>query len=125
MPRGGELAAPPPQRGVHPALPRRLRGLPSARAAGRRVPVALTGRSRLLGLALLPRSRAGPGLLIPRCSSVHTFGMRFALDLVFLDADGAEIECRRLPPRRFARRRGAAAVLELPADANEAGWSTV
>lgn len=76
--------------------------------------MALTGRSRLLGLALLPRGRAGPGLLIPRCSAVHSFGMRFALTLLFLDRDGRVIALRRLPPRRLARCRGAAAVLELP-----------
>lgn len=96
-------------------MPRRLRGLPSALAAGRRVPVAQTGRSRLLGLALLPRSGAGPGLLIPRCSSVHTFGMRFTLEVVFLDSGGSVLTRRRTPPWRLARHRGAAAVLELPA----------
>ena len=44
-------------------------------------------RSRLLGLALLGRERAGPGLLIPRCRSVHTFGMRFPIDVAFCDHD--------------------------------------
>ena len=48
---------------------------------GLEVPVATTRLSRLLGLALLRRRRAGAGLLIPRCRSVHTFGMRFPLDL--------------------------------------------
>jgi uncharacterized membrane protein (UPF0127 family) len=82
---------------------------------GLEVPVAITRPSRLLGLALLPRGRAGSGLLIPRCRSVHTFGMRFRLDLLFLDADGRVIELRRgVPPRRFVRCPGAAAVLELP-----------
>jgi len=55
-------------------------------------------------------------LLIPRCSSVHTFGMRFALDLFFLDREGRVIGVRRaVPPRRVVRWRGAAAVLEVPA----------
>jgi uncharacterized membrane protein (UPF0127 family) len=68
-----------------------------------------------LGLAHLDRGEVGPGLLIPRCSSVHTFGMRFALDLCFLD--GCEVVAVRLavPPRRFAFCRRASAVLELPA----------
>ncbi|MDX6588852.1 MAG: uncharacterized protein QOI84_126 [Solirubrobacterales bacterium] len=70
---------------------------------------------RLLGLARLDRDEAGPGLLIPRCAAVHTFGMRFPLDLVFLDRDGREIGRRRgVPPRRFVRQHGAAAVLEIP-----------
>lgn len=77
--------------------------------------MAETRRARLLGLALLDRSEAGEGLLIPRCRGVHTFGMRFALGLVFLDAGGMVIELRRsVPPRRLARCSGARAVLELP-----------
>jgi uncharacterized membrane protein (UPF0127 family) len=87
--------------------------------AGCEVPVAAGFRSRLLGLAVLDRADADPGLLLPRCSSVHTFGMRFALDLWFLDAAGRVLACRRaVPPRRFARCRGAAAVVELPAAAD-------
>ena len=84
--------------------------------AGRRVPVASTRRSRLLGLALLDRDAAGAGLLIPGCRSVHTFGMRFGLDLVFLDSAMAPVSVRRrVPPRRVALERRARAVLELPA----------
>jgi uncharacterized membrane protein (UPF0127 family) len=80
------------------------------------VPVATGLRARMLGLALLDRGDAGPGLLIPRCSAVHSFGMRFALDLYFLDAAGGVLAVRHaLPPRRFVRCRGAAAVLEVPA----------
>jgi len=79
-------------------------------------PVAGTFRSRLLGLAWRPRSQAGPGLLIPRCASVHTFGMRFELDVFFLDRAGRVIAVRRrVPPRRVLWRPGAAAVLEIPA----------
>jgi trehalose synthase len=82
---------------------------------GREVPVATTFRARLLGLSHLDRERAGPGLLLPRCSSVHTFGMRFALDLVFIDDEGRPLSFRRaVPPRRFAWDRRASAVLELP-----------
>jgi uncharacterized membrane protein (UPF0127 family) len=80
------------------------------------VPVATGFRSRLLGLAHLDLAEAGAGLLIPRCSCVHTFGMRFDLDLHFLDARGTVVAVRRaLPPRRAAFCGGAAAVLEVPA----------
>jgi uncharacterized protein len=79
------------------------------------IPVAKDFRTRLRGLAWRDRERAGPGLLIPRCSSVHTFGMRFELDLYFLDADGRVIAIRRrVPPRRVLWQRGAAAILEIP-----------
>lgn len=81
-----------------------------------RFPVARGFRARLRGLAWRERSAAGPGLLIPRCRSVHTFGMRFALDVVFLDARGRVVSVRRrVPPRRLVWQRGAAAVLEIPA----------
>lgn len=78
-------------------------------------PAATGFRTRLRGLAWRERADAGPGLLIPRCSSVHTFGMRFELDLYFLDAEGRVIAVRRrVPPRRVVWKRGACAVLEIP-----------
>lgn len=99
-----------------PRPPRRFDGLPWTRAAGCRVRVADRPLARLLGLALLDRERAGPGLLIPRCRSVHTLGMRFALDIAFLDRDGAVVSRRSaVPPGRLLVERRAAAVLELPA----------
>ena len=95
--------------------PLRLRRARYAEMLGLRVPVAEGSAARLLGLALLDRSRAGPGLLIPHCSCVHTFGMRFALDIVFLDGEERPIERRRaLPARRVVACRGAQAVLEVP-----------
>lgn len=94
---------------------RRLRDLPSATVLAREVPVASTRYARLLGLSNLHLDEAGPGLLIPGCRSIHTFGMRFALDLVFLDRDGRPCSVRRaVPPRRLAWERRASAVLELP-----------
>jgi uncharacterized protein len=78
-------------------------------------PVAASFRSRLRGLAWRERAQAGPGLLIPGCSSVHTFGMRFDLDVYFLDRAGRVLAARRVPPRRVVWCRGASAVLEVPA----------
>jgi uncharacterized membrane protein (UPF0127 family) len=96
----------------------RLARLPGAVVLGREVRLARGFRARLAGLAGIERSEAGAGLLIPRCASVHTFGMRFALDLYFLDREGGVVGTRiGLPPRRFAFCGGADAVLELPAEA--------
>ena len=73
--------------------------------------VASSFRERLLGLALRP---PGEPLLIPRCRSVHTFGMRYPLDLYWLDADGNLVRVdSAVPPWRFARCAVAAAVLEV------------
>jgi uncharacterized membrane protein (UPF0127 family) len=95
--------------------PIRFRGLERAEVLGREVPVATGFISRLLGLSLLRPERVGPGLLIHRCRSVHTFGMRFPLDVVFLDERRQVIEIRReVPPRRLVRCPEAMAVLELP-----------
>ncbi len=90
--------------------------LPNRFVYDREVPVAVGFRARALGLSHLDRGDAGPGLLIPRCASVHTFGMRFPLDLHFLDARGVVLRSSlAVPPRRFVAHRGAAAVLEIPA----------
>jgi uncharacterized protein len=98
------------------SLAPRLRCLLLATVLDRQVPVATGPRARLLGLACLDREQTGAGLLIPRCSSVHTFGMRFPLDLIFLDEEGRELSSRRgVGPRRIVSDRRAAAVLELPA----------
>jgi uncharacterized membrane protein (UPF0127 family) len=101
---------------TEPSPPRRFAGASRKRVGRVVVPVASGRISRLLGLSLLERSRAGTGLLIPRCRAVHTFGMRFALDLRFLDGELREVSRRTsVPPRRVAFERSAAAVLELPA----------
>lgn len=97
------------------ATPRRFRKLDTQSILGRVVPVASGVPSRALGLSLLHRERAGEGLLIPRCRTVHTFWMRFPLDLLFLDSAGAIVALHRgVGPRRIVRCRGAATVLELP-----------
>jgi uncharacterized membrane protein (UPF0127 family) len=84
---------------------------------GLRLFVARSRRARLLGLAMMPRAPpAGWALVLPRCSSVHTVGMRFALDVVFLDAGGCVLRVARgVPPWRVVSCRGAAAVVEAPA----------
>jgi uncharacterized membrane protein (UPF0127 family) len=96
----------------------RLRRLPCAEVLGIRVPIAADPLARLLGLAGLPRERAGAGLLLPCCRSIHTVGMRFALDVVFLDDAGTVLRVEAdVPPMRVVADRAARAVLELPARA--------
>jgi uncharacterized membrane protein (UPF0127 family) len=78
--------------------------------------VATSRLGRLLGLALLDRRLAGAGLLIPACRSVHTFGMRFPLDLYFLDEAERPVSVHRsVAPGRVLVEPRASVVLEVPA----------
>lgn len=43
--------------------------------------------SRLVGLLLRKGLASGEGLLITPCNSIHSFGMRFNFDALFLDKD--------------------------------------
>jgi uncharacterized protein len=97
-------------------IPARLARLPSFAVGDGRVHVARSRPARLLGLAGLRELPPDRALLIPGCRSVHTFGMRFALDVAFLDTDGRVLAVRSaVPPGRVVGHRGAAAVLEAPA----------
>jgi hypothetical protein len=98
-------------------VPRRLDRLPClALPGGWRVAVAHGPRARLLGLAGMAEPPAGWALLLPGCRSVHTFGMRFALDLVWLAPDGSPLRVdRAVGPGRVRACRGARAVVEVPA----------
>ena len=98
-------------------MPRRFARLPVRRAdAGWRVVVAATWRARLVGLAGLRALPDRVALLLPACRSLHTFAMRFALDLVWLDAAGAVVRIdREVRPRRVRWCRRARSVLEAPA----------
>src|SRR3954453_3189544 len=77
--------------------------------------VARGFRERLIGLAWSSSPRVA-ALLLPRCRSVHTFGMRFPLDLYWLDRSGDVVRVDRgAPPWRVVRCRGARSVIEVPA----------
>ena len=71
---------------------------------------------RLRGLLGRPALAAGQGLWIAPCPSVHTIGMRYPLDLVFLDADNSVVRCvENLPAWRLAGSARAHSTVELPA----------
>ena len=99
---------------AHPRRLRRLEQIELAALPGIDVRRAGDPLARLLGLAGLPELAAGIGLLLPRTRSVHTFGMRFALDLVWLDGAGRimHIDCT-VPPGRVRGCHHARAVVEL------------
>jgi uncharacterized protein len=72
---------------------------------------------RLVGLLGRERLDFGEGLHLSPCNSVHMFFMRFAIDAVFLSAEGAVVKVYAplLPWRATSLHRSAASVLELPA----------
>ena len=90
---------------------------------GIRMHLAHTWRARLLGLALLPGLDPDEALVIPHCTSVHSFGMRFEIDVVFVDRDWLPIYIEYdVGPRRVLRSRFARSVIEVAA--GEAGRLT-
>lgn len=69
---------------------------------------------RLRGLLGRPRLQVGEALLIDPCPSVHTIGMSYPLDLVFLDAEFCLLkQVSELKPLRWAGCNNARATLEL------------
>jgi uncharacterized membrane protein (UPF0127 family) len=65
----------------------------------------------LLGRSGLPE---GEGILLRPAGSIHTFFMRFAIDVVFLDRDLVVVGIEpSLGPWRTASRRSAKSVVEL------------
>jgi len=76
--------------------------------------VADTPVKRLLGL-LGHRTPPPFALRLERCRCVHTFGMRFPLDLHWLAADGTVLRVdRAVGPRRVRACLRARAILEVP-----------
>jgi len=74
--------------------------------------------ARGLGLLAGAPLQADEGLLIAPCGSIHTLGMRYAIDVVFLDAAGRVLRiCPNVGAGRARIGRGARSVLELRAGA--------
>ena len=72
--------------------------------------------ARLRGLLGRDGLDSDEGLLLRPASSVHTFFMRFPIDVVFLDKALVVLGIQdTIDPWRTASQRGAKAVLELPA----------
>jgi len=73
---------------------------------------------RMRGLLGRRSLEPGEGILLRPAGSIHTAFMRFAIDAVFVDADGRVVRVvDSLPPWRAAGAKGAKAVVELPAGA--------
>ncbi|HLZ43615.1 MAG TPA: DUF192 domain-containing protein [Candidatus Sulfotelmatobacter sp.] len=71
--------------------------------------------------------RNGTGLWIVPCHGVHTLGMGFPIDVVYLDREMTVVHIQRdLPPWRLAPvRRQATSVLELPSHVTTATGTAI
>ena len=78
--------------------------------------VAASPLRRMRGLLGRTSLAAGEGILLKPARSVHTFFMRFPIDVVFVDSQLAVVRiAAALPPWRTAAERRASSVLELAA----------
>lgn len=82
--------------------------------------VAARLHQRLRGLLCSAPPRPGHALLLQPCSAVHTCGMKYPIDVVFMDGAGRVLRvCAAVPPRRVRLCWRARMVAELAA--GEAG----
>ena len=97
------------------------------RVLANRVDVADTRATRAVGLLSREGLEPGEALWIVPSRGVHTFWMRFAIDVLALDEAGTVIDCvSNLKPWRMRLpRRGTAGVLELPAGTVAASGTAV
>jgi uncharacterized membrane protein (UPF0127 family) len=88
------------------------------RVMARTLLTAFDSKSRRQGLLqhdFLPEDSA---LIIAPSNTIHTFFMRFVIDVAFVAKDGRVVKLRRnMPPRRIAAAWRAFAVIELAAGA--------
>ena len=84
----------------------------------RTVLTAFDSASRRQGLLRHDFLPEGSALIIAPSNAIHTFSMRFVIDVAFVSRDGRVRKVRRhMPPRRIAAAWRAFAVVELPAGA--------
>jgi uncharacterized protein len=100
----------------------RLDALPARElTGGLRVARAERRADRMKGLAKLDAMPPSHALHIPRCRSVHTFTMRFPLDLIWLGGDGTVVRVdRAVPPNRMKLCLRARSVVEANAGTADA-----
>ena len=80
--------------------------------------VCRAARERMRGLLDREALDDREGMWFPACRLIHTFGMKFAIDLVYLDEGGTVRKVvERLAPARLSACLGAESVIELKSGA--------
>lgn len=88
------------------------------RIVARTLLTAFDSKSRRTGLLEHDSLPEGCALIIAPTQAIHTFSMRFSIDVAFVAKDGVVLKVRQaIPPRRIAVALRAFAVIELPAGA--------
>jgi hypothetical protein len=88
------------------------------RDSGIRVTVAESARERMRGLLGRDRLGADEALLLACCRSIHTFGMRFSIDVLFLDRQRHVVAIHRdVPTARMLFSLRGVKTLEMSAGA--------
>jgi uncharacterized protein len=82
---------------------------------------------RMRGFLLRPRPEAGEGIFLTPCRGVHMYGMRFPLDVLFVDSQGTVLALHAdlQPGRRTPVYRAARYAIELPSGTIEASRTEV
>lgn len=97
----------------------RMTDAESGRCLLERVSMAKGVIDQLIGLLGKAGLETGCGMFFPRCSSIHMFFMRFAIDAVYIDHEHRIKKIvSGLKPWRLSWCPGAYGVLEAPA-----GWA--
>jgi len=71
--------------------------------------------SRWRGLHGLPRLCGNEALVIRPCKSIHTFGMKYSIDVAFMSTEGRVLKLATLAPGAVAWCAGAQQVVEMSA----------
>lgn len=106
-----------------------IRNATAGRVLAPRLLPAFDRESRNQGLLGRDGLQPDQALVLAPCSGVHTWFMRFPIDVIFVSRAGVVLKVRRaVRPWRLALRLGAFAVVEMAADASagtEAGHELV
>jgi uncharacterized membrane protein (UPF0127 family) len=105
----------------------KVRNIRRNRVLGDSIREANTFLSRFKGLLGEPSLPEGEGVWIVPCHRIHSFGMRFEFDALFLDPEKRVVGLyRHFRKNRISRSiRGANGVLELPAGTIERSGTEV
>jgi uncharacterized protein len=104
-----------PIRVIHRDLKFRVRNVTRDTSIGDAIDIAESSAARRTGLLKHQNLDPGAGLWITPCESVHTFFMKFAIDLIYIDRKRrVRGVVRALRPWRMSICLFAHSVLELP-----------